>query len=50
VDRLNSIPFPSFHKVTLNDGDVISVRHKSDLADSDVIFNHVEIMMFEVNK
>ena len=49
IDRLNSIPFPSFHKVTLSKGDKISVRHKSDLADSDVILNHVEIFIMEIN-
>ena len=50
VDRLNSIPFPSFHKITLTNGDIVSVRHKSDLTNSDVIFNHVELMIIEINK
>jgi hypothetical protein len=49
VDGLNSIPFPSFHRTTLTNGDKISVRFKSDLADSEVVLNHVEIFILKIN-
>jgi hypothetical protein len=49
-DRLNSIPFPSFHKETLSNGDKISVRYRSSLPESEVVFNHVELLILEINK
>lgn len=44
-DRDNSIPFPSQHEVSLVAGDTISVYFKSDTVDSDIIKNHVDIII-----
>lgn len=50
IDRVNSIPFPSHHEVTLSTGDEIGVSFKTDEANTDFIKDHIDLTVIRIGE